>query len=82
MQRGLVDAKPSEEGIQFSASEAAGSIVACLEEGYTRGLRERAEWVHSQYDQVEESDLMDFFTNHLDRWGAEFEPIGDLGGDE
>lgn len=82
MQRGLVTPEFRDTGILFSASEAAGAFVACLSEGYTERLRERAKWVISTFGLTEESELNDYFTRHLDRWGAEFEVLGNWGGEE
>lgn len=82
MQRGLVRPEFHDIGILFSASEAAGAFVACLSEGYTEQLRERAKWVISTFGMTEEAELNDYFTRHLDRWGAEFEVLGNWGGEE
>ena len=82
MQRGLVRPEFHDTGILFSASEAAGAFVACLSEGYTEQLRERAKWVISTFGLTEEAELNDYFTRHLDRWGAEFEVLGNWGSEE
>jgi hypothetical protein len=76
MERGLVKPEFTDTGILFSASEAAGSFVACLTETYTELLKERAKWVVTTFGLTAEADLNDYFTRHLDRWGAEFEVLG------
>ena len=82
MERGLVRPEFTDNGIYFSASEAAGAFVACLTEAYTVQLKERAKWVVSEFGPTNEAELNDYFTRHLDRWGAEFEVLGDWDGEE
>ena len=82
MERGLVTPQFTDSGILFSASEEAGAFVACLTEAYTEQLKERAKWVVSTFGLAEEADLNDYFTRHLDRWGAEFEVLGNWDGED
>jgi hypothetical protein len=64
-------------GILYSASDSAGAFVACLNQEYTTHLRERARWVVETFATTNEPELVEYFDFHLDRWGAEFLPIGD-----
>jgi hypothetical protein len=82
MERGLVVPEFTDNGILFSASEAAGAFVACLTERYTEELKDRAKWVVSTFGLSDESELNDFFTRNLDRWGAEFEVLGNWDGED
>ncbi len=82
MERGLVAPEFSDTGIRFLATESAGAFVACLTEEYTEQLKLRAKWVVATFGDTEEGELNDFFTRHLDRWGAEFESLGDWSGEE
>lgn len=81
IQRGLVTPELTDAGILYSASETSGAFVACLVEPYTTELKKRARWVVSNFGQKEEAELIDYFNQNLDRWGAEFEPLGDWEGD-
>jgi hypothetical protein len=77
VERGLVMPQLTDAGIFFVASETAGAFVACLVEPYTKELKKRARWVVKSFGQTEEGELIDFFNRNLDRWGAEFEQLGD-----
>lgn len=77
VERGLVKPSMTVNGILYSASETAGAFVACLDQKYTTQLRERARWVVETFDTTTEPELVQYFDSHLDRWGAEFLPIGD-----
>ena len=77
IKKGLVHPEFTENGILFSASETAGAFVACLSQSYTEQLKERAKWVVTTFGQTNEAELNDYFTRQLDRWGAEFEVLGD-----
>ncbi len=76
MSRGLVIPNLSSEGILYCASEVAGGFLACLAEPYTMSLRVRARWVIDRFGDVDEESLLHFFRVNLDRWGAEFQRIG------
>ena len=75
MERGLVKSEFTDEGILFSASEAAGAFVACLTQTYTKEMKKRAKWVVQTFGDTDETELVNLFDKHLDRWGAEFLPI-------
>lgn len=68
-------------GFMYSASEAAGSFIKCLESRYTKELRRRADWAVEYFANKPEGELIDFFNRNLDRWGAEFEVISDIEGE-
>jgi hypothetical protein len=78
LERGLVDVRTTADGFLYCASEEAAAFVQCLYEPYTAALRERAHWAVERFGQASENELADFFNRHLDRWGAEFEIVGDL----
>lgn len=81
MERGLLSVAFTEGGFMYSASEAAASFMKCLEAEYTKELRLRAEWVVEHFGEKPEEELIDFFSRNLDRWGAEFDVIGDIEGE-
>jgi hypothetical protein len=78
LERGVVDVRTTTDGFLYCASEMAAAFVHCLHESYTESLRERARWTVGRFGQASENELADFFNRHLDRWGAEFEIVGDL----
>jgi hypothetical protein len=78
LERGLVDVRTTTDGFLYCASETAATFVQCLHEPYTELLRQRARWTVERFGQASENELADFFNRHLDRWGAEFEIVGDL----
>lgn len=78
LERGLVDVRVTTDGFLYCASESAAAFVRCLQEPYTATLRDRAQWAVGRFGESSENELSDFFNRHLDRWGAEFEIVGDL----
>lgn len=77
IERGLAKPSLTEDGILFSATDFAGAFIACLTQEYTERLKARARWVLSTFAETDEAELVSYFDKHLDRWGAEFQQIGD-----
>lgn len=76
IERGLVTPLLTDGGIMYAGSEATGAFVQCLASTYTQELKERAKWAVEKFGKEDESEMVDYFSRHLDRWGAEFEALG------
>ena len=72
LSRELIQRNFSDAGIDYTASDITTAFLTYLEQPYTRRLRERAEWVVSQFGGYSSADLVAFFKENLDRWGGEF----------
>ena len=75
--RGLVQVSITDRGIGYRASDIAGSFLASLHAPYASALKDRAKWVVQRFGHATDSDLSDCFNRNLDRWGSEFEIVGD-----
>jgi len=78
--RGLITFKVSQAGFLYSAADPAVSFLSSLTEEYTVLLRERAAWVVKSYGDTDDAQLSAVFNENLDRWGSEFEIVGDFDG--
>ena len=72
LSRELIGRNFSDTGISYASTDITSPFLAYLEEPYTAQLRERAEWVVSQFGEQSDADLVTFFKVNLDRWGGEF----------
>ena len=73
--RALICREVSSEGIAYAAEEAAGAFLDNLRSPYILQLRERAEWVASNFDFLSASGL-DSVINHLFKaWTTEFHTV-------
>ena len=73
--RGLVRRTFCERGFVYSAEEAAGALLDNLTANYTKGLRERAEWVISAFDGLPAEELDGVVRRLFEAWTTEFQPI-------
>ncbi len=73
--RNLVERHARERGLFYSASEAAGPFLECLESPYCRELRERASWAVDTFGGFDEGEFKNYFDAHFERWTREFQAI-------
>lgn len=69
---GLAHAGVGNGGIEFWASEAAGSFARLLESGYARQLHERASWVVGHFGTLDEATLRGALATVAGHWSEEF----------
>jgi hypothetical protein len=68
----LVEAVHDEAGLLFSPSEDAASFVDLLQSPYNEALRERAEWIASQFGQLPPAKIEEMIAAKVGRWTATF----------
>jgi hypothetical protein len=78
MSRGLITVNATSNGFLYRAADPSVSFLAELSADYTAILRERAAWVVEYYGETSDGQLSAIFNENLDRWGSEFEIVGDL----
>lgn len=71
--RGLVDRLPAADGLRYVATEEAAPFSESLSATYFVELRSRAGWVAKRFGGETEKALAKFLTDHLGKWGGEFE---------
>jgi len=71
--KGLVHADFTQSGIVYLSGDRARSMVQGLSAPYFQTLRDRAQWVISQYGNWTSNELSALFSQRGDRWGAEIE---------
>lgn len=76
--KGLITVTASQMGFLYRATDPAASFLLSLTEEYTKLLRQRAAWVVQTYSRASDSQLSAIFNENLDRWGSEFEIVGDF----
>jgi len=70
--RGLTERRPTNDGFEYTAAEAAGGLIASLETEYSRMLLARAVWVVENFSRRDIKALNAFFNERIGRWGQEF----------
>lgn len=70
---GLVQMITSPGGIQFVASDSANSFIDVLDSSYATGLRDRARWVLSRFEDLTEEALRHDMHAILGSWAEEFD---------
>ena len=73
MSRGLIDDLYLPSGFAYSATERTASFLDVLTSDYVTALRNRAEWVRTRFATLTDDQLDGYVTEHLGKWGAEFE---------
>jgi hypothetical protein len=62
-------------GITYRSTELTAAFINLLTTKYAGELRLRAEWVIGRFGKMSDTDLSAFMTEHVGRWGAEFDRI-------
>ena len=70
--RGLAERRATKNGFEYAALDAAGTVIASLETGYSQELRDRASWVAAHFGGRDTNALQQFFRERIGRWGQEF----------
>jgi hypothetical protein len=78
LSRGLITVIASQAGFFYCAADSAVPFLSSLTEDYTRLLRQRAAWIIDSYGDTSDAELSAVFNKNLDRWGSEFEVVGDF----
>ncbi|PHR85438.1 MAG: threonine transporter [Colwellia sp.] len=81
MSRGLVTRVPTNNGIEFLASETTNSFVGCFSAPYLLKLKERSIWVANQYGNTSNDELKNMMKSFFDKWTTQFQSIKKLSGD-
>jgi hypothetical protein len=72
--RSLLRQELRDDGFLYAAREEAGAFLNSLQTGYIRELRERAEWVASTFDELDEHELERVVKHLFEAWTTEFQP--------
>lgn len=79
MSRGLAQRLPKEDGINYVAGESAAPFLASLTAGYSKQLRERADWAASHFENVPTEEIRRITHRFFERWSSQFQPIQTTG---
>ncbi len=71
--RGLVERRFEPGGVYFAATDRSGGFLDALDAAYVRALRNRADWVVESFGALGDDELLEFVSEHIGIWGAEFE---------
>lgn len=76
--RELVEKRMTPNGITFSGSELTNAFTGLLRTSYARDLAARATWLAKRFSQMPDSELSEFMSTNIGRWGAEFDRLSAL----
>ena len=80
MSKGLVERLTLTTGIEYAAGDGASPYLASLSAPYTLRLRERAQWLVSNFDGISTEELRALIRRFFERWSSQFESIKAIGG--
>lgn len=70
--KGLAEARYSEDGITYAATEISSPFIDSLQAHYTRKMIIIADWVIEKFDDYSIEELKGLVSRNLDVWGSEF----------
>ncbi|OHD03825.1 MAG: hypothetical protein A2095_05510 [Sphingomonadales bacterium GWF1_63_6] len=79
MSKGLVERFTVKVGIEYAAGDMASPYLASLSAPYTLRLRERAQWLVSNFEGFSTDELRSLIRRFFERWSSEFESIKAIG---
>lgn len=77
--KGLVERFTATVGIEYSAGDMASPYLASLSAPYTLRLRERAQWLVSNFEGLSTDELRALIRRFFERWSSEFEAVKAIG---
>lgn len=82
MSRGLVKRMPSDDGFRYVAEETGAPFISSLAAGYSRRLRQRAEWAVRRFQDVSTGEIRHITYRLFERWSSEFQLAQSSGGSQ
>jgi ABC-three component (ABC-3C) system Middle Component 2 len=76
--RELLEKRMSSSGITYCGTALTHAFARLLKSGYANELKMRAEWLSRRFGDMSDSQLTDFMSANVGRWGAEFERLTSL----
>jgi len=73
----LIGVEYSKSGIQYKRNKNTESFVKYFESIYSKQLQDRAEWLCSNFDELDDKDLSELVERNIGQWGSEFSVIYD-----
>jgi hypothetical protein len=73
----LISVQYSEKGIVYLKNNCTEEFINYFQSDYSKQLREKADWLCSNYDKLTDGQIADLIENSLGKWGSEFIPIND-----
>lgn len=80
MSRDLVRTIPTNEGIQYFATDSTGAFLSALSTPYITRLKERVNWVVEQFGSSSDEHLSEIVRQLFDKWTIHFQPIEETKG--
>lgn len=79
MSKGLIERQVAAGGIEYAASDVASPYLASLTAPYTLRLRERAQWLVSNFHGFSTEEIRGLIQRFFQRWSSEFETMKAIG---
>jgi len=73
----LISVKYSSDGIQYRKNNNTESFAKYFESAYSKHLQERADWLCSTFDKLNDKQLTQLIEVNIGKWGSEFSVIYD-----
>jgi hypothetical protein len=73
--RELIKKHFDNDGITYRSTELTRAFLTLMRSTYALALRVRALWVIDNFGRLDRKQLSEFMTDHIGRWGAEFDHL-------
>ena len=71
-QKQIVEKVFDSRGIAYKAGEYAAIFLDSLESRYVQELRDRAKWVVTRFQDMDDDAISQYMRDHWSSWGSEF----------
>jgi len=75
LMKDLIGVEYSSNGIQYRRNNNTKSFTQYFESIYSRQLKERADWLCSNFDDLNDKQLTELIEANIGKWGSEFSVI-------
>ncbi len=73
MSRNLVQRIPADDGFNYLAGEAASPFLASLTAGYSKMLKERAQWAVNRFTDIPTAEVRQITHQLFENWSSQFQ---------
>ncbi len=70
--KGLIEVIYAKTGVVYKSSKRTADFLDYFESSYARKLKQRANWVISNFEKFSDRKLAAYMTENLGKWGSEF----------
>ena len=75
LSKDLISVQYDRNGIQFRKNKNTSFFINYFESSYSQLLRDRSNWLSSEFDEFNDEELAQIIESNIGKWGSEFSVI-------